>query len=479
MHIYDVVINKGEIFDGVHSSPFKKNIAIQGDTIYRISSKKMYGREEIEADGFIVCPGFIDIHSHADIRIFSSPTEKIMQGVTSEVVGNCGFTPFPVVQGREVEVKEFAKPLLGEALRGWKWRTAGDYFDILKKVGLVNNIATLIGHGNLRVNVGETTQKEVSKAQLDRMCGLLAGSLSYPGVVGLSLGLEYAPGSYAQYEEILRLCEVLEKKNGVLAVHLRNYYNDLKDSVNEVLNLSRSTGVSLQISHLQEGNPEYRTAIHEVLELIQDARDREGLDVSIDMYPYLAGSTILTYLLPEWLLEGGKEEMLNRLINKKIRARAKEEMANWRSADWSNIIISYVPSNDESIIGKNVKDISEARKIEPEEAILDIIYEERGEGTLVKFDKNEEDLIKTFVFPYSMIGTDGIWTSGKPHPRLFGTYARFLGEYVRKKKIMDLNTAIKKCTVKTAEKFGFSNIGSIIEGNKADLLIIDYNKIRR
>ncbi len=475
--MYDIVFLNGNLVDGKNNPIKKTNIAINGEKIAEVNQRTLIGKESYDISGLYICPGFIDVHTHSDFRIFSKPTEKLFQGVTTEVIGNCGFSAFDLPGINKKTVCDFAKPLFGN-LTDTGIFSIEEYISRLKG-NISNSISILLGHGNLRFVLGNEQKKCLSDCEIQKLQDVLDELLSIKELKGLSLGLEYPPGSFAGTKEIISLCRVLEKHNKLISIHLRSYYDDFFSSVEEAISLARHTGVSLQISHLQncyfKKNPD---SIEKALEKIEYANERESLNVSFDMYPYLAGSSVLTYFLPDSIMQNGKDFMLDILKNPNQREDVIKQMREVRLVDWDKVFVNYVPSEEEEIIGKSFADLSKIYNKQPEEVLFDLLIRENGEGTFIKYDKSENDLIATFKSKYFLLGSDSIWSAVKPHPRLHSAFIKFLKQYVIDKRVLSLEEAISKCTFLSAEKFNMDSLGCIERGKIADLVVLDLNNIK-
>jgi N-acyl-D-amino-acid deacylase len=305
------------------------------------------------------------------------------------------------------------------------------------------------------------------------------------GAIGLSIGLLYAPGRYASQEELAELCSVLPKYNGLLSSHIRGEGNNLIQSIKEVIWIAEKSGVSLHISHLKAAGKRNWGSVNEALHMIDDARAR-GLDVTCDVYPYDAGSTMLTTLLPPWALEGGVEACLSRLRDPSARQRIKQEMSeeqeDWDnlivSTGWQSVIISSVSDKNKHLEGRNILDISQELGKDPYDTALDLLLEEEGNVSIVYFHMSGDDVEQVIRYDHSLIISDSLGcTTGKPHPRLYGTYPRLFAKYVREKKILSLEQAIRKVTSFPAQRFHLGKRGLLRPGYHADIAIFDPNKI--
>jgi dihydroorotase/N-acyl-D-amino-acid deacylase len=423
----------------------------------------------IDCTGLAVTPGFIDAHSHSDLQVLENRPEKVRQGVTAEVVGNCGFSAYPAPPDPK-PLREFANGIFCGDDR-WGWASAREYLKAAAASPTVN-VASLVGHGSLRIAVAGHKLGPLSARELDAMENLLDEALS-DGACGFSTGLMYAPGSSAPREELERLCRVVARHDKIYATHMRSYFSGLLDAVGEQLELARRTGCRLQISHLQAvGAANWRLQAP-ALERIEKAR-QEGIDVGFDCYPYVAGSTVLTQALPQWTLEGGLEGLLARLGDPGERARiARETEASieWR---WSDIYISAVASErNRAAVGRNLAELAEQRDKKPVDVMLDLLAEEKGAVNMLCFNQSEENLRQTLTHPLSVIISDGFYVRGRPHPRLHGTFPHWLGWCVRQQRWLSLAEAVHKITDQPAQRFTLRQRGRIEPGYYADITIFD------
>ncbi|MBI1895427.1 MAG: D-aminoacylase [Acidobacteria bacterium] len=460
----------GTVIDGTGVEGFAGDVLIDRDRIARV------GRLEAPADalridctGLTVAPGFIDAHSHSDLQVLEPRHEKVRQGVTTEITGNCGFSAFPASDHRG-ELHEFANGIFCGA-GDWGWTTARDYLAVARRSEHVNAYP-LAGHGSLRIAVAGLLQGPLAARDLERMEGMLGDCLAQ-GAAGFSTGLMYAPGSSAPFAELERLCAVTAKHGKVYATHMRSYFSGILDAVDEQLALARRTGCRLQISHLLLAGRRNWDLQPRVLEKIERAR-LEGIDVAFDCYPYVAGSTVLTQILPQWALEGGVEALLARLADPAARRGIARETVENLAWSWEDIFISAGPAD---AVGKTISQIAGARACQPVDAVLDLIAEQRGEVNMLSFNQSEQNLRQTLAHPLSIIISDGFYVRGRPHPRLFGTFPRFLGDYVRESGLLPLPEAIRKITDAPACRFGLRGRGRLVEGGFADITVFDADRI--
>jgi dihydroorotase/N-acyl-D-amino-acid deacylase len=463
-----LLLKDGLLFDGSGAEPVRGDVLIEGGRIARVGRVEKTGdMKEIDCTGLAIAPGFIDLHSHSDLQVLEyDRTEKSQQGVTTEVVGNCGFSPFP--QGdHALELCEFGGGILGQPA-GWGWKDARAYLDTVEQAARRVRVAPLAGHGSLRVAVAGLRQGALTRGELDRLSALLDDSLE-AGCVGFSTGLMYAPGSSAGPEELEHLCCVVARRGKLYATHMRSYAEGLVDAVREQLALARATGCRLQISHLQAAGRGNWDRQQQALDEIEAAR-AEGVDVEFDIYPYQCGSTVLTQWLPQWSVEGGPSALVARLADSALRRIVRDETERSRSQEWSDITISGLASEaNAELIGKTIAEAADSRGVEPVDLALDLLVEENAAVNVISFNQSEPNLRQLLTHPLCSVISDGFYVKGKPHPRLHGTFPELLGSVVRNRRWMTLPEAVHKISGKPAARLGLSDRGLLREGYAADL----------
>jgi N-acyl-D-amino-acid deacylase len=462
------------IVDGSGSSPYRGCVRVEGDRIRSVSACiEPQDDEVIDCNGLVLAPGFIDSHTHSDLQVIEGRTEKLRQGVTTEVVGNCGFSACPPAKD-PAELRAFANGIFcGDD--SWGWPSTEAYLRAIE-ASSVANVVSLVGHGTLRIAVAGTRQGELSEREVASMESLLREAFA-AGAAGFSTGLMYAPGSSAPASELQRLCAVTAEQNKLYTSHIRDYFSGLVDAVEEQINLARATGVRLQISHLQAVGQANWHLQPRAIALIEDARS-QGIDVEFDCYPYVAGSSVLTQLLPQSALDGGLSALLHRLKTPALRSALREETVRsipWR---WQDVLISSVESErNAATIGKTLTEIAADRGVEPVDVLLDLLLEEEGKVNMLSFNQSEENLRASLTHPFATIISDGFYVKGRPHPRLCGTFPFLLGTIARKRGWMRLEEAIHKITEKPARRFGIKDRGLIREGCFADIVLFDASVI--
>jgi N-acyl-D-amino-acid deacylase len=441
----------------------------------------------IEANGLCVCPGFIDVHAHGDFTPFDKIVVdyKLRQGITTEVNGNCGFSAAPVHPSTVGLVRKYVEGFIApEQGVPWNWRSLGEYLDSIAHARLAINIAPLIGHGALRAAAMGYEQRAPSLAELDTMKALMRESMGQ-GAFGLSTGLVYVPGTYAQTDEIVDIAKVAARYGGLYATHMRNEGEQLFEAFDEAIQIGRHAEIPVQISHHKASGKANHGKVSETLKRLEAER-AHGLDITVDQYPYTASSTTLASVLPPLAQVGGVPKIVERLrdpsTRREIRATMLAEPQHGehmiRDCRWDEILIASVKSARNKICeGKSLQQIAEMRGEEPLESVFDLLLDEECAVAMIMFTMAEADVRTVMRHPATMIGTDGIWSHGKPHPRIYGSYPRILGMYVRQERLLSLEEAVRKMTSFPAQKFGLWKKGIVREGMDADVIIFDPDTI--
>lgn len=457
----------GTLVDGAGGSSFPADILIEGERIARIGTNlSSAGATRVDCRGLTLAPGFIDSHTHSDLQVVEGRTEKLRQGVTTEVVGNCGFSAYPPAPN-PAELRSFANGIFcGDD--SWGWPSTEAYLRAVE-TSRTANVVSLVGHGSLRIAVAGNRQGALSEAELASMESLLAEAFQ-AGAAGLSTGLMYAPGSSAPRDELLRLCQVAAKYGRIYTSHIRSYFAGLVDAVEEQIDLARRSGCRLQISHLQAVGANNWHLQPQAIELIEKTR-AEGTDVEFDCYPYVAGSSVLTQVLPQSALDGGIAALMRRLREPGERQVIREQTLRsipWR---WCDIRISSVgTARNRPTIGKTLEEIGQDRGCDPVDAMLDLLLEEDGDVNMLCFNQSVENLRASLTHPLATIISDGFYVKGRPHPRLHGTFPLLLGTICRQRGWMALPEAVHKITAKPAARYGLKQRGLLQPGYFADIV---------
>jgi N-acyl-D-amino-acid deacylase len=484
----DLKIEGATVIDGTGAVGGRTDVGVRDEVIVAVGD---LGREPagrvVNATGRIVTPGFIDMHSHSDFRLRVNPRaeSKIRQGVTTEVVGNCGFSPAPVSPPFREEFRGFALYLAEGA--EYDFPTVGDYLRALDADGLAVNVVQLVGHGTLRVAAMGFARRPPAPGELGRMQRLLGDGIE-DGAWGLSTGLIYAPGSFATTEEIVDLARIAARHRGFYASHIRGEGAALLDAVGEAIRVGRDADVPVQISHVKAAGRPNWGKVADALALV-DAAAAEGLDVLADVYPYTASSTSLRTLLPDWALEGGIDAMIARLQDSATRAQIRGELETPTGQSlverigWDNVMIAWCTQRKDAE-GKRLTEIAAARGLTPFDAACELIVDERGKAAMILFQLAEDDVRRALAHPRVMIGSDGSSLApygelgaGKPHPRSYGTFPRVLGEYAREQRVLTLAQAVHKMTGLPARRLGLRDRGVVRAGAKADLVVFDPRRV--
>ena len=482
--MFDILIQQAQVVDGSGGPPFTADIGIEGDTINAIGElSAAEARTTIEAGELMATPGFIDMHTHSDWTLPGNrrAESKIRQGVTTEVIGMCGSSPAPLPSDPDRREQVVAQASVNQPWLTWEWNTFGEYLDHLRR-GIALNVAPVVGHGPLRVAVMGWEDRSPRPEELAAMEDLLAQTMQ-EGAFGLSTGLIYPPGCYADTQEIIALARVAASHCGLYFSHIRSEGAALLDAIREVIEIAERAGLPAQIAHFKcAGRPHWRQ-LPKAINLVEEARAR-GLDITADRYPYTASSTGLSALLPHWAHEGGRSQLLERLADPATRSRIRQEViARREGLSWQEVMISSCPAKP-AHEGQTVEQLAEEQGKQPVEAVLDLLLEVEAEVSMIQFSMSEENLRQVLRVPWVMIGSDGAslvpqgeMGKGKRHPRSYGTFPRFLGRYVREEGLLTWQEAVCKTTALPAERLGLRDRGQLKAGKRADIVLLDPERI--
>jgi N-acyl-D-amino-acid deacylase len=484
--MYDILIRNARVIDGTGQPPIEADLAVEGGRIAEVGRlENAQAQTVLECRGKVVSPGFIDMHSHADFSLPIQPTAESLlhQGITTAVVGQCGISPAPLIPETRGEVVNALGGFftgVGRHMPWERWADFGSLLDFLSRQGVALNVVPLVGQGTIRAGVMGFGQGRADENQLARMCREVDRAMDQ-GAFGLSTGLIYPPGSFTGTEELIELARVAGRRGGFYFSHIRGEADTLLEAVAEAIRIGRETGASVQISHFKAAREENWGKSEKALELIQRAQS-EGLDVTADLYPYLAGSTNLASMLPEWAHAGGPARTLERLADPPTRARMTADMTSKgfaRGFAWSQVMITSAPGN-RGHEGRRVADLAADAGQTPCEWLFDTLLQSRLEISMAIFGMSEENRKRELRFPTMMIGTDGMglavegpMSAGKPHPRNYGAFPRVLGHYVRELGILSLPEAVHRMTGLPAAKLRLKRRGLIRPGAAADLVVFD------
>lgn len=482
---YDTVILNGIIVDGTGNPWFRSDIGIEEGKIVNIGKlKSTHVDIVVDASGLIVCPGFIDIHSHSDFILITHPTmdAKIYQGVTTELNGNCGTSPTPFI-GSEIRKLGCLHDIhYDETKLPKSWSTTKEYFRVLEEQGHATNTATLLGYVNVRVAVLGLASHKPSENELSVMKALVAHGMEN-ALFGLSIGGLYPPSSFASTEELIELCKVVNEYSGIYVTHIRGESKFLVEAIEEAIRIGEESGVSVQCVHHKAFGKPHWNKIPVTLSLIKKARER-GVDVTLDVYPYVRDSGNFTGWLPAWAHAGGSEKLVKRLKDPETREKVKKAIENSAEEGRSILSTSVLTTlrNHPELSGESIAELAETKKMDVIDYAIDLLIEEEGLGVGISSQFGSEENVKRILrHSASMIGSDGFGVSSTTkewiHPRSFGTYPRFISKYVRDEKVLSLQEAIRKCTSFPAQRLGLKERGLIKEGMWGDITIFNYDKV--
>lgn len=476
----EILLRGAQVVDGTGSAPQSADVLVLDGRVAMVGapgSVSMQGRQVRDLSGLVLAPGFIDVHSHADNAplLDSDDTTKILQGVTTEVVGNCGFSLAPRLEAQAESLSTFTRRIFPPL--NWQWSTLAELFAVTDARGYVTNYCPLVGHGTLRIAAQGMSGGSVDAEGMAIMRRELESGMD-AGAFGLSSGLIYPPAVFSDTAELVALAEVLGG-SGLYATHMRGEGDTLFPAIDEALRVGAVAGRT-HISHLKSSGRQNWGKLPEALKRIRAARNG-GAAVLQDVYPYTASSTMLTATLPTSFLACSAEDTMARLDT----PAGRDELASgieggvpgWENhvggAGWDGILVATTASHADE--GQTLAEIASTRGIEPVDVLIEILLRERLQASMVIFSMREDDLETALADEHTMIGSDGLppGTGGKPHPRLFGTFPRVLGRYSRERGVLSLPEAVRRMTSLPAAGFGIPERGLVAEGYVADLVAFD------
>ncbi|MBT3343090.1 MAG: D-aminoacylase [Gemmatimonadetes bacterium] len=490
----DLLIRNGQLIDGSGAPAARADLAVTQGRITAIGDlSSMTATDVIDADGRIVAPGFIDIHTHSDLTLLleGRARSSVAQGITTQIAGNCGVSAAPT---RDYE--PYFGPLDPAMTRGLvcDWAGFSDYFERLQQQGVGTNVASLVGHGNLRVAAMGWDDRAPTTAEMDSMRDLTHQAMT-DGAFGLSTGLAYAPGPFSTLEELVELGKIVGKFGGIYTSHIRNQTEGIAAAVGEVIAVGEGAGIAAHVSHMQPGSPMIG-ATADLLRTMDDLRNR-GVDISCDAIPYTVGSTTLKSLLPPWALDGGDEALIARLGDPILREKIKADtMAHGaesggsrkrnlvKDGNWDKIWLGSSGPANEHLMGKSFVEIGRLRGQDPHDAVLDILIEEGARPWMLAEDVSEEDFLNIarheaggVISDGFSLAPEGVLAEGKHHPRSYAAFPYFLRRFIREQGAMTWEAAIHKLTGHGATRFGLTDRGWLREGLWADIIIFDADTI--
>lgn len=484
--MFDLVIRGALIADGTGGDLFSADVAVKDGRIARIGTDLGEGARVIDGSGQVLSPGFIDMHTHMDLELLrdKKPDAKIRQGVTTDLIGQDGLGAAPVSPEN--------RKLLADILSGlngviddekWSWGSFGEYLAALEKTGLPNNVATLVSQGPVRIEAMGMDERPPTERELDIQRALVREAME-EGAFGLSSGLIYPPCPYADESELTELNREVAAFDGIFVVHQRDEGYYLSRSFDEICGISRRSGVRLHVSHLQAYGRVNWPIMDEVLAKA-DAFLDEGGEVTWDRYPYLAGCTTLTAVLPTWTFNEGTDALIANLTDSAYRRKIHADFALgldvWHnrqiSVGWDNIIVTAVRlDRNKWMEGLSCQAIADEQGKNPVDAVCDLLAEEKLAVTMISFYGSEDVLRKVLSHRRATVGSDGIY-GGRPHPRLYGSYPKFVREYVRERGVFTLQEGIRKITSFPAKILGIADRGVVREDGWADLVLFNPDTI--
>ena len=487
---YDTIIRNGNIYDGTGGKPYPADLAIQGDKIAKIAPNiPERGKEEIDASNMAVSPGFINMLSWATTSLIADgrSLSDIKQGVTLEVFGEGG-SMGPLNK----QMKEDEKASMGEFKYDIDWTTLGEYLESLERRGISTNVASFIGATTLRIHEIGYEDRPPTDQEMENMRNLVRQAME-EGALGIGSSLIYAPAFYSSTEELIELCKIASDYNGMYISHLRSESNQFLEALEELITISEKAGIRAEVYHLKAGGVKNHYKMDQAIARIDAARKR-GLDISTDMYTYIAGATGLDAHMPPWVQEGGYNKWVERLKDPDIRAQVKQEMTT-DTDEWENLgylagpdgvlFAGFKNSDLRQYIGKTLKEVADELGKHYADVAMDFVIQDGSRVDVVYFLMSEENVKKQIQLPYISFGSDagslapeGDFLKYNPHPRAYGNFARLLGKYVREEKLIPLEEAVYKLSGLSADKLKIKDRGYLKKGNFADVVIFDPETIQ-
>lgn len=477
---YDILITNGQILDGSGQASFIGDLAINADTIVAIGTlENAIGKQEIDATGLSVAPGFINMLSWANVSLLEDGRSQgdIRQGVTLEVMGE-GSSMGPLSDPMKKEMLEGQ----GDIKYELPWTSLGEYLNHLENNGIATNVTSFVGNATLREHVIGIEKRPPTKVEMESMKSLLRQGME-EGAVGLSTSLIYVPSGHAETDEIIELAKVVSEYNGMYISHIRDEEGGLLEAVQELITISEKAKLPAEIYHFKaSGNANWHL-LDSAITLIENAR-KKGLDITTDMYMYNASSTGLNVVLPAWAKEGGHSATMKLIENPSKRKQMMDEI-DFHVPPEKILLVGFRNKGMRNHIGKTLANVAKERGKTANETLVDLIYEDDSRIQVVYFSMSEENIKKKLKLPYMSICSDagsytneGVFLEQSTHPRAYGSFARLLGHFVREEKVISLEEAIYKLTTLPATNLKLKKRGALKGGYFADVVIFDANKIK-
>lgn len=482
--VHDTCLANARIIDGTGAPWFRGSVGVTDGTISTVTRRTppdIDASNTVELEGMSIAPGFIDCHSHSDLELLDTPTlpPKIRQGVTTEILGQDGFSVAPIHSDKS-SWQDRLSPLAGRTDEPWEWETVEEYFDCIDRAGTALNFGMLLGHGTLRFNVLGMDERAPSDEELERMRAHLREGLEQ-GALGLSTGLIYPPQAYASKEELGRLVGGLTTYGRPFVAHIRSEGRWIWDALDEFADIGKSETVPVHLSHYKLSGVEQQGKAHRSNSFIENARDR-GIDFTAEQYPYTAGHTSLTAVLPPWVQSDTTEATKSILDDAEQRERIKRDVTEWRIEGWENVgaltgwdnvvVTNITDDGYAQFEGHLIAEMASSLQLDPLDAVCDLLLATDLDVGIIVHSMADEDVHDIMQNERVAVASDGIFGE-HPHPRLFGTFPRVLGTYVRERNLVTLEEAIRKMTSLPARIMGLNRKGIIRPGMDADLVMFD------
>lgn len=486
---FDVLIKGGTVYDGAGGEPRHLDVAIRGDRIVEIGTlRNARANTVVDATGLAVAPGFINMLSHSETSLIvdGRSMSELKQGVTTQIFGEGSMGPLTL----EMKARRIAQQ--GDIKYDITWTTLAEYLAYLEKRGISQNVASFIGAPTLREYVIGLQDKAATPEQLDKMRELVRQEME-AGALGITTALIYPPATFAKAEELIELSKVAAKYKGKYIAHIRSEADQLAEAVEETIRISREAGLPAEIYHLKASGRENWSKLDRVLAMIEEAR-RSGLQITADMYTYIAGATGLNSCMPPWVYDGGSDAAYRRLEDPETREKIAAAMRA-PSNNWENLymlagspdrilLVGFKSEALKPLTGKTLADVARMRGKDPVETIMDLVLEDRSRIGTVYFMMDEENVKKQIRQPWVSFGSDaasmapeGVFLKSSTHPRAYGNFARLLGKYVREEKVIPLTEAVRRLSGLPATNLGLDHRGFLESGMFADVVVFDPDTI--
>jgi len=472
---YDLMLSGGLVIDGTGKKPYTANVCIHNGKIACITKESVEAEEIVDVTGLAVAPGFIDTHSHSDANfLLDAPTEsKLAQGVTTEIIGNCGMSVLPATEAYYKELDKYVQLNYRTHVRS----SVSEYAADVEAKGLSINCGMLVGHSMLRMAVMGFVNRDPDEKEMEQLKALLDREL-HRGAKGMSLGLIYPPSAFSSREELVELSKVIAKHNALLAVHMRNEGAKVFEAVDEMIDIARRSGAHVHISHLKlMGKPQWGRST-ELLQKIRDARS-EGIHITCDQYPFHASSTLVTAMIPHWAHAGGPEELMRRLREREgtVCQEIQKEMEN-RGGPHAVLVVNTRGAHP-AWEGMYIDEIARELGVDPVDAVIRVTLETKTTGECIYFSMDAQDVMNIMKEPYICVGSDGNslsfdknFTKSNVHPRHFAAFSQFF-QTVRENSLMPIEQAVHKATGLAAQIMSITDRGILAKGMAADIAVFD------